>query len=112
MGTDFIVEGNTEIEVRGMTCRDFIFCEDCQEYVDLWRYDGILDNTGHGKCKWRYVTNEELRMCVADCEEYVPYCPRCDSIVDYEINAGKPCMCGEPVTPNNAVWRNFFDEEE
>ena len=47
---------------------DYIFCKDCQEYVDLWKY-GSVENAGHDKCRWRYVTKKELKQCVKDCEE-------------------------------------------
>lgn len=50
------------------TVKDYIYCEDCQMFVDLWKYDSIED-AGHGEHSWRYVTEEELEECVADCEE-------------------------------------------
>ena len=48
------------------TTKDFIFCETCQEFSDFWKYDSIED-TGHDKCSWRYVTEEELKGCMKDC---------------------------------------------
>lgn len=107
---DLMVEGETHVEVHGLTCKDFIFCEDCQEFVDL--FNQSLNDAGHGKCHWRYVVLRELRECVRDCEEdYIPYCPKCDAIVDYEMAHGKPCSCGERLHEETAVWRNFFEEE-
>ncbi|KKN65874.1 hypothetical protein LCGC14_0476910 [marine sediment metagenome] len=47
---------------------DYIYCEDCQMFVDFWKYNNLAD-TGHAGCNWRYVTGEELIDCLADCEE-------------------------------------------
>ena len=47
---------------------DYIYCEDCNMFVDLWKYGSIAD-TGHENCKWRYVTDEELAECIKDCRE-------------------------------------------
>ncbi len=112
MGLSILIEeGHTEIEVHGMTCRDFIYCEDCKEFVDFFQYSHNIRDTGHAKCKWRYVTLKELRDCVLDCEEEIPYCPYCYSIIDYEIATKQPCgNCGRKVTPKNAVWANHFGE--
>jgi len=41
---------------------DYIYCEDCNMFVDLWKY-------GHENCKWRYVTDKELAECIEDCEQ-------------------------------------------
>lgn len=49
-----------------MKTTDYIYCEDCKEYVDLWKYNNIKD-TGHSNHKWRFVTEEELRNCIKDC---------------------------------------------
>ena len=49
------------------TKQDYIYCEDCETYLDFWKYDCIED-TGHDKCNWRYVTEEELKNCINDCE--------------------------------------------
>lgn len=49
--------------------QDYIFCYDCDEFVDLHRYDKVED-TGHEACKWRYVTEEEFEVCVEDCKEF------------------------------------------
>ena len=51
-----------------MDNKDYIYCEDCRMFVDLWKYDDI-EATGHASCSWRYVTDEELAMCVKNCEE-------------------------------------------
>ena len=47
---------------------DYIYCEDCETYLDFWKYDSIED-TDHENCKWRYVTEEELKVCMRDCIE-------------------------------------------
>jgi len=52
-----------------MTIKDYLYCQDCQEYVDLWKY-GDIESTGHSQCKWRYVTVKELAVCVNDCEDF------------------------------------------
>ena len=51
-----------------MSSRDFIFCEDCRQFVDFYKYDAI-DDTGHSDCNWRFVTTEELKECVRNCLE-------------------------------------------
>ena len=51
-----------------MATKDYIYCEFCKEFVDLWKYDSIED-TGHDECKWRYVTDKELKECIKDCKE-------------------------------------------
>ena len=53
---------------RTFTVKDYIYCEQCKELVDLWKYDSI-ENTGHESCNWRYVTQEELEVCIHDCIE-------------------------------------------
>ena len=50
------------------TNKDYIYCEDCNEYVDFWKYDNVED-TGHDECNWHYVNDEELKDCIKDCEE-------------------------------------------
>jgi len=47
---------------------DYIYCCDCKEYVDFWKYDSIAD-TGHKGHKWRYVTQRELKTCAKDCTQ-------------------------------------------
>ena len=51
-----------------MSKEDYIYCEDCKEYVDLFQY-GDIDNTGHSEHKWRFVDEEELKVCIHDCLE-------------------------------------------
>jgi len=50
-----------------LTTKDYIYCEDCKTYVDFWKYDHDADDCGHKDCKWRYVTEEELKECIKDC---------------------------------------------
>jgi len=52
-----------------MTKEDYGFCEDCQMYFDLWKY-GSIENAGHEKCNWRFVTEEELKQCIQDCLDF------------------------------------------
>lgn len=47
----------------------YIYCKDCKEFVDRWKYDTI-DDAGHKDCNYRPVTEEELANCVADCIEF------------------------------------------
>lgn len=51
-----------------MTTKDYIYCEDCKMFVDLWKYDNIGD-AGHEGCNWRYVTDKELKCVLKECEE-------------------------------------------
>ena len=43
---------------------DYIYCEDCNEYADFWRYNHSIEDAGHKECNWRYVTEEELKKLV------------------------------------------------
>ncbi len=51
-----------------LTTKSYIYCETCDQFVDLWKYD-CLEDTGHDTCNWRYVTKEELKECISDCEQ-------------------------------------------
>lgn len=55
-----------QINPKEMKTTDYIYCNDCQEYVDFWKFDSIED-TGHEDCNWRYVTSEELKKLVDNC---------------------------------------------
>ena len=48
---------------------DYIYCEECKMFVDFWKYDYTIQNTGHLGHKWRFVTPAELEICIQDCEE-------------------------------------------
>lgn len=52
-----------------MNKQDFIYCEDCKQFVDFWKYDHDIESCGHSTCKWRYVTCEELDDCIKNCLE-------------------------------------------
>lgn len=52
-----------------MKVTDYIYCKDCDEYIDFWKYNHSLEDYGHENCRWRYVTKKELKACVKDCEE-------------------------------------------
>ena len=52
-----------------MTNKDYIYCETCQTFIDFWKYDHDIDDTGHRDCVWRYVTDEELKECIKECKE-------------------------------------------
>ena len=87
---------------------DYIYCEDCKTMVDLWKY-GSIEDTGHSKCRWRYVTEEELVNCVEDCEKPLPYCPKCDSILDGgdEYARDRWCsFCEASVNDEDVIYRN------
>jgi hypothetical protein len=51
-----------------MDNKDYIYCETCEMFVDFYKYDHNLEQAGHDKCKWRYVTDEELKGCISDCK--------------------------------------------
>jgi len=48
---------------------DYIYCEDCQEFVDFWKYNHNIIDAGHNGCSWRYVTKEEPADCVEACDD-------------------------------------------
>jgi len=50
------------------TVNDYLYCETCEEFVDLWKYGSVAD-AGHEGCKTRPVTEEELKNCIQDCIE-------------------------------------------
>jgi hypothetical protein len=66
VGRDLITEGPCNFQMKSTD--DYIYCEDCKEFVDFWKY-GDIESTGHAKHKWRHVTPEELQNCVKDCVE-------------------------------------------
>jgi hypothetical protein len=92
-----------------MTTKDYIYCEDCETYVDRWKFDNIED-TGHADCRWRYVTEDELKDCVAECEIYYPYCPNCGAIVDFDVQTGNCSHCGKEIDKHNVILENCFGE--
>lgn len=51
------------------TTKDYGYCECCEMFVDFWKYDHNIKDAGHEECNWRYVTEEELKECIKDCEE-------------------------------------------
>lgn len=52
--------------VKKFVKEDFIYCNDCDEFVDLWNYDSIED-AGHATCDYRYVDYSEMIECLSDC---------------------------------------------
>ena len=50
------------------TTKDYAYCEDCKMFFDLWKY-GNIEDAGHKDCNWRYVTEEELKVLVKECEK-------------------------------------------
>jgi hypothetical protein len=63
----------SESEIDEMTVNDYLFCVDCEEFVDWWKYRD-LEDAGHEGHKVRNVTPEELKECVADCKETIDRC--------------------------------------
>jgi hypothetical protein len=53
-----------------VTVKDYIYCEDCDEFIDFWKYNHNLEDCGHEGCKWRYVTEEELKDCIQACKDW------------------------------------------
>lgn len=53
---------------REMKTTDYIYCKDCKQFVDLWKYDSFED-TGHKGCDWRFVTKKELKECISECKK-------------------------------------------
>ena len=47
----------------------YIYCEDCNMFVDFWKYDYNIEDAGHKEHRWRYVTDEELDQLNEECEE-------------------------------------------
>ena len=54
---------------RSMDKQDYIYCEDCNMFVDFWKYSHNIEDAGHQGCHWRYVTDEELIACIEDCKQ-------------------------------------------
>ena len=52
-----------------LTIKDYIYCNTCGAFVDFWKYGHNLEDAGHHKCNWRYVTPKELKNLVANCNE-------------------------------------------
>lgn len=55
-----------EIMRRSMSVQDYIYCEDCEMYADLWKYGTVID-AGHESCSWRFVKMHELDECIREC---------------------------------------------
>jgi hypothetical protein len=51
---------------RSLKTSDFIYCETCETYVDLFKFDSV-EETGHGECAWRFVNPIELQVLSAEC---------------------------------------------
>jgi len=48
---------------------DYLFCNDCNMFVDFWKYDYDLDDSGHADCQnVRLATTEELAELETECE--------------------------------------------
>lgn len=102
-----MVEAKT---LHGKTIKDYGYCEDCQMFFDLWKY-GDIESAGHADCHWRYATEEELPGLVADCEEKVPHCPKCDAILEEGTAGVKSCpLCEITVPESQVVYSNCFEE--
>lgn len=56
------------MEEKDIKTTDYIYCKDCQEYCDYWKY-GCLKDTGHEGHKVRYVTKTELKSLKESCLE-------------------------------------------
>ena len=56
----------TQMFSKKLSTRDFIYCETCETYVDLFRFD-CLEETGHGECNWRFVNQIELPVLAQEC---------------------------------------------
>jgi len=53
-----------------LTTKDYLYCEECETYLDFWKYDHDINDTDHGLCHGiREVTEEELKQCIKDCKE-------------------------------------------
>lgn len=97
-----------------MTVKDYIYCEDCEEWCDFWQYNHDIEDAGHKGCNWRYATEWELPQCVNDClnDRYFR-CHKCMSInIPYSHETG-PCVCpdcGAIITRYNVVTCNCFEE--
>jgi hypothetical protein len=52
-----------------MNEKDYIFCKTCDVFVDYFVYGHDIRDAGHENCNWRYVTIDELKECIAECEE-------------------------------------------
>lgn len=48
---------------------NFLYCEDCDTYLDFWKFDYNIRDAGHESCKWRFATTKEAKALVAECKE-------------------------------------------
>jgi hypothetical protein len=92
-------------EIHGMNVNDYFCCLDCQEFVDWWKFKD-LEDTGHEGHKVRNVTLEELRECVADCEEEIEYCTDCLEYLDQE--GAKERHNGHNIVVESCLTKNFL----
>ena len=69
-----------------MTVNDYLYCEDCKEFVDWWKYQDLRD-TGHEDHIGSQRHFRRTQECVADCKETIDRCDQedcdqCGFIVD------------------------------
>jgi hypothetical protein len=88
-----------EINTEKMSIKNYIFCKDCNEYQDFWKYDSIED-TGHSGHNWRYVTKKELKWCVESCRKDGCFdeCIIGITIINPGILKTKCAICGNELT--------------
>ncbi|MCL5068357.1 MAG: hypothetical protein M1368_08415 [Thaumarchaeota archaeon] len=61
-------------EIQGMVAADYIFCEDCEIWVDFWKYENLEDAGHEGHNVRNPKSYEELKECVDDCQETIDRC--------------------------------------
>ena len=49
---------------------DWIYCHDCEMFVDFWKYDYSLEDAGHADCvQISFPTPEEYEELKTECQE-------------------------------------------
>ncbi|MDD5510817.1 MAG: hypothetical protein PHI12_08405 [Dehalococcoidales bacterium] len=102
----------TKVDLHGKTKADYIYCEDCKQFEDFWKYDHDIYEAGHLGHKWRYVTELELEDCVKSCEELISRCPECGSNISTEIAyCNDACQnCGWVIDVKAIKYTNCFTD--
>ena len=101
---------------HNLSVKDFVYCETCGCFVNLWKFDYNMEEAGHGDgCQTREVTEDELKKLITDCETPHAVCPKCGAIMDVTPDnvLGEILYCGfcqKEFTPDEARWENDFGE--
>jgi hypothetical protein len=100
---------------HNLSTKDYGYCETCETFYDLWKFDYSVESAGHGSCMTREITADELKKCIEQCEEPIAHCKECGFLLDEtpDTTLGSIGYCGfcqKEYLPEEAKWENCFGE--